>query len=117
MQDDEDSGEFVSKSARKRAADAAQALGTRLTELKDSELQALDLPEKLLDAILLARRITSRGGLARQRQYIGRLMRDIDTAPIESATTRRACAFRHRAPTRAPSGRGRPRWARCRCRA
>ena len=92
MQDDEDSGEFVSKSARKRAADAAQALGTRLTELKDSELQALDLPEKLLDAILLARRITSRGGLARQRQYIGRLMRDIDTAPIEAALARKARA-------------------------
>lgn len=85
MQEDGDSGEFVSKSARKRAADAAQALGTRLTLLRESELQALDLPEKLLEAIQLARRITSRGGLARQRQYIGKLMRDIDLAPIERA--------------------------------
>jgi ribosome-associated protein len=87
MQEDENSGEFgrPSKSARKREADTAQALGTRLTTLKESELRALDLPEKLLDAILLAKRITSRGGLARQRQYIGRLMRDIDLAPIEAA--------------------------------
>jgi ribosome-associated protein len=90
MQEDEDSGEFArydrpSKSQRKRDADAAQALGTRLIELKETELRALELSEALLDAILLAKRITSRGGLARQRQYIGKLMRDIDLAPIESA--------------------------------
>ena len=90
MQEDEDSGEFdrydrPSKSQRKRDADAAQALGTRLIELKETELRALDLPETLLDAIILAKRITSRGGLARQRQYIGKLMRDMDLAPIEAA--------------------------------
>jgi ribosome-associated protein len=89
MQEDEDSGEFAydgpSKSQRKRDADAAQALGTRLIELKEAELKALDLPEPLFDAILLAKRITSRGGLARQRQYIGKLMRQLDLAPIEAA--------------------------------
>jgi ribosome-associated protein len=89
MQEDEDSGEFAydgpSKSQRKRDADSAQKLGTRLIELKESDLVALDLPETLLDAILLAQRITSRGGLARQRQYIGKLMRDLDPAPIEAA--------------------------------
>ncbi|HET9472806.1 MAG TPA: ribosome biogenesis factor YjgA [Steroidobacteraceae bacterium] len=88
MQDDEEMQEFggrPSKSARKREAAAAQDLGTKLIDLKESELRALDLGEKLLDAILLAKRITQRGGLARQRQYIGKLMRDIDTAPIEAA--------------------------------
>jgi ribosome-associated protein len=89
MQDDEDSGEFEydgpSKSQRKREADAAQALGTRLIELKESELRTLELPERLLDALLLAKRITARGGLARQRQYIGKLMRDLDLAPLEEA--------------------------------
>lgn len=88
MQDDEESQEFgerPSKSARKREADAAQDLGTRLIALKESELAALGLPEKLFDAIMLAKRITARGGLARQRQYIGKLMRDIDTAPVEAA--------------------------------
>jgi ribosome-associated protein len=87
MQEDEDTGEFgrPSKSARKREADAAQALGTRLTALRESDLEALQLPERLHEAILLAKRITSRGGLARQRQYIGKLMRDIDPAPIEAA--------------------------------
>jgi len=74
-----------SKSMLKRDAAAAQNLGTRLIALKEAELAALDLPETLLDAILLAKRITSRGGLARQRQYIGKLMRDVDPAPIEAA--------------------------------
>jgi len=88
MQEDEESQEFdgrPSKSARKREAAAAQDLGERLIGLKESDLAALDLPEKLLDAILLAKRITARGGLARQRQYIGKLMRDLDLAPIEAA--------------------------------
>jgi ribosome-associated protein len=87
MQKDEDTGEFAdrpSKSARKREAAAAQDLGTRLIALRESDLEALNLPEKLFDAIMLAKRITARGGLARQRQYIGKLMRDIDPAPIES---------------------------------
>jgi len=88
MQEDEESLEFggrPSKSARKREASAAQDLGERLVSLKESDLAALELPEKLFDAIMLAKRISKRGGLARQRQYIGKLMRDIDTAPIESA--------------------------------
>jgi len=70
---------------RKREADAAQDLGTRLIALKEDDLVALNLPETLHDAILLAKRITSRGGLARQRQFIGKLMRDIDPAAIEAA--------------------------------
>ena len=83
--DENDEYRGPSKSTRKREADAAQDLGTRLIALKESDLVALDLPETLHDAILLAKRITSRGGLARQRQYIGKLMRDVDPAPIEAA--------------------------------
>jgi ribosome-associated protein len=87
MRGKNEDGEYrdLSKSMRKREADAAQDLGTRLIALKESDLAALNLPETLYDAILLAKRITSRGGLARQRQYIGKLMRDIDPAPIEAA--------------------------------
>jgi len=89
MHGKDENGEYrgPSKSMRKREASAAQDLGTRLIALKESELAALNLPETLHDAILLAKRITSRGGLARQRQYIGKLMRDIDPAPIEAALT------------------------------
>ena len=71
-----------SKSSRKRAAHAAQDLGEELIRMRDSELASLNLPESLVDAVHDARRITARGGLARQRQYIGKLMRDVDPEPI-----------------------------------
>lgn len=75
-----------SKSARKRAAHAAQALGEELIQLKPHELESLQLPEELYDAVREAQRIrNTRGGIARQRQYIGKLMREIDTSPIEAA--------------------------------
>jgi ribosome-associated protein len=82
---DDDLHEKPSKSERKRAAHAAQDLGETLIGLRDSELVALDLPERLVDAIREARRIPSRAGGARQRQYIGKLMRDIDPEPIRAA--------------------------------
>ena len=74
-----------SKSARKRAAHEAQDLGETLISLRDAELDALDLPETLADAIREAKRIPSRGGGVRQRQYIGKLMRELDLEPIRSA--------------------------------
>lgn len=79
-----------SKSSRKRAAHAAQDLGETLIGLRDSELVALDLPEILVDAIREARQTPSRGGGARQRQYIGKLMRDVDPEPIRAALSARS---------------------------
>jgi ribosome-associated protein len=78
-----------SKSARKRAAHGAQKLGERLVELRDAELARLDLPERLVDAIRAARTIRTHGALARQRQLIGKLMRDVDPAPILAALDER----------------------------
>ncbi|HEY0939341.1 MAG TPA: ribosome biogenesis factor YjgA [Steroidobacter sp.] len=88
MTDDADDGyqdERPSKSERKRRSDDLQALGEALIELSDSELDALPLPEQLRDAVDLARRITAHGGLYRQKQYIGKLMRKIDAEPIRAA--------------------------------
>ena len=82
--DDESDFDGPSKSARKRAAHAAQDLGEELIRMRDSDLEALNLPETLVDAIRDARHITARGGGARQRQYIGKLMRDIDLEPIRA---------------------------------
>jgi ribosome-associated protein len=79
-----ESSEPPSKSARKRAASAAQQLGEQLIGLPDAELAPLALPEPLLQAIREARRIASRSAGARQRQYIGRLMREIDTARVRA---------------------------------
>jgi len=90
--DDQHDGDEArpSKSARKRAAHAAQDLGEELIGLREAELAALALPEALLEALHAARRIKSRAGLARQRQYIGKLMRDIDAEPIRAALAARS---------------------------
>ena len=78
-----------SKSARKRDAHDAQELGEQLIQLKDLDLKAFELPETLYDAIVEARRLTSRAGLVRQRQYIGKLMRGVDLEPIRTALSSR----------------------------
>lgn len=82
---EEDEYERPSKSERKRRSDDLQALGEQLIELPQSELDALPLPENLREAVVLARRITAHGGLYRQKQYIGKLMRKIDAEPIRAA--------------------------------
>src|SRR5688572_5488331 len=66
------------KSALKRRAQGLQDLGEVLIDLPQTELDALPLPESLRDAVMLARRITQHGGLYRQKQLIGKLMRKID---------------------------------------
>ena len=78
-----------SKSERKRQSTDLQALGEALIELPASEFEALPLPENLRDAVELARRITAHGGLYRQKQYIGKLMRKIDAEPIRAALAAR----------------------------
>ena len=87
--DDEAGAEQPSKSARKRQAHAAQDLGEALIGLPDGELAALAIPEELAAALRAARRITSRAAAARQRQYIGKLMRALDPAPIRAALAAR----------------------------
>src|SRR5688572_6396206 len=93
---DDDPDEAPSKSARKREALDLQSLGEALIELPPAELDALDLPETLHDAIVAARDITSRGAGVRQRQFIGKLMRKVDTEPIRAALERRRDADRAR---------------------
>ncbi len=83
--EDADDTQPPSKSARKRAAHDAQHLGEALVRLRDAELDALQLPEALSEAIRAARNITSRAAAARQRQYIGKLMRAVDVEPIRAA--------------------------------
>lgn len=64
---------------------ALQDLGVQLVALDARRLAALDLPERLVDAIALARTMTRHEAKRRQMQYIGRLMRDIDPAPLRDA--------------------------------
>jgi len=73
------------KGELKRHAQTLQALGEQLIEAPEELVAGLDLPEKLRDAIELARRITSHGALVRQRLFIGKLMRRVDPDPIRAA--------------------------------
>ena len=74
-----------SKSSRKREAHALQKLGERLIAMREADFLTLPLPEMLVEAIRDARRLKSRLALARQRQYIGKLMREVDIEPLEAA--------------------------------
>jgi ribosome-associated protein len=85
VDDSDELAERPSRSARKRAAEYMQKLGVRLVALRESQLAALDLPEELRTALREARRLRGQSALARQHQYIGRLMRELDPAPIEAA--------------------------------
>jgi ribosome-associated protein len=77
-----------SKSAKKREYLALQKLGEDLIGLNEPDLRKMELDEDLLEAVLEARRIKSRGALRRQKQYIGKLMRHVDPEPIRAAMTR-----------------------------
>jgi ribosome-associated protein len=83
--DEEDENDFVSKSQLKRDSHALQDLGEELVGLPAAKLARIPMPEELADAVALARKIKARGGLKRQLQYIGKIMRSIDAEPIEKA--------------------------------
>ncbi len=88
----ETDGEFAepkSKSQLKREADAVQDLGQTLVEMPATRFKAimakLELPDNLREALSACRGMRARGGRRRQLQYIGKLMRGIDTTPIAQA--------------------------------
>ena len=77
-----------SKSKRKREYLALQKLGEALIPLQEPDLRAMDLDEELLEAVLQAKRISKRGALRRQKQYIGKLMGRLDPEPVRTALQR-----------------------------
>ena len=74
-----------SKSQRKRESTALQDLGAELVALSKERLAKIDMPERLRDALLEAQRITKHEARRRQMQYIGKIMRDVDAAPLRAA--------------------------------
>jgi len=76
--------ETVSKTRKKQEMHELQALGADLVRLSDSQLGTIEIPQKLREALLEAKRIRSHEARRRQMQYIGRLMREVDPAPIRS---------------------------------
>ncbi len=85
------------KGELKRQARFTQDLAERLIDAPAEVIDGLALPEKLADAIALARRITAHGAALRQRQFVAKLMRGLDSGPIETALEAEAVATRHEA--------------------
>lgn len=71
-----------SKTKVKKQMHELRDLGVELTGLSKDQLAQLDIPDILRDAIREMHRINKFGAQRRQRQYIGKLMREVDPAPI-----------------------------------
>lgn len=74
-----------SKSARKREHLELQCLGEALVRLGKADLDAMPLDDRLRDAVIEAGTIQSHSALRRQRQLIGKLMRDADADAIRTS--------------------------------
>lgn len=77
--------EFVSRSQKKREVEELQKLGAALVGLPAAQVEALPLPEPLVKAVLEAQRIRSHEARRRQIQFIGKVMRGVDPAPVRAA--------------------------------
>lgn len=92
-----------SKTQRKKEMHALQALGEELVRLRGDQLQRIELPEALREAIAFAHRVTSHEARRRHMQYVGKLMRQADADEIRRALaqvtgeSRGAIALMHRA--------------------
>jgi ribosome-associated protein len=74
-----------SRTVAKEESTELQKLGEQLLILSAAQIAKLDLPEKLVDAVAEAKRITNFEGKRRQMQYIGKLMRKVEPEPIRAA--------------------------------
>ncbi len=74
-----------SRTQRKKADHARKALGEALVALAPEQMAAIDLPSELHEAVQLARKTRAHGARRRQIQYIGALLRRIDTDPVKKA--------------------------------
>ncbi|MFZ4479558.1 MAG: ribosome biogenesis factor YjgA [Rhodoferax sp.] len=73
-----------SRTDLKRESSELQKLGEDLLTLRADLMARLALSEKLKDAVLEARRITNFEGKRRQMQFIGKLMRQVDPATLQT---------------------------------
>jgi ribosome-associated protein len=74
--------EEKSKSQIKREMQELQKVGERLVELSSDQVRKIEIPEELREAVLFAQTIKKREARRRQIQYVGSLMRHVDTDPI-----------------------------------
>ncbi len=83
-EDFSDGNERPSKTRQKKAMHELRDLGAELVELSAGQLKRIDLPEDILAAVRECQKITAHGAHRRQLQYLGKLMRSADDAPIRA---------------------------------
>lgn len=83
-----------SKSERKREQLDLQALGEQLATLPIELRRTLPIDERLQDALDELDRMKSHGAIRRQKQYIGKLMRGVDAAPLRELIAARTASER-----------------------
>jgi ribosome-associated protein len=94
---------LISKSARKRQMHELQDLGAALVRMRADQLARIEMPDELREAIADCRKMTRHEAVRRQMQLIGRIMRNLDAAPISAqlerlhAPSHRQTALFHRA--------------------
>ena len=76
-----------SKSQRKREAHAVRDLGVQLVKLEAAQLEKIPLPDAIREAVVQAQQIKAHGARRRQLQYLGKLLRQIDSEPIAETLT------------------------------
>ena len=75
----------ASRTDLKRESDELQDLGKELLGLRADLAESLGLPDKLIDALAEAKRITNFEGKRRQMQYVGKIMRKLDPELVLAA--------------------------------
>ncbi len=83
-EDFSDGNERPSKTRQKKAMHELRDLGAELVGLSAGQLKRIDLPEDILAAVRECQKITAHGAHRRQLQYLGKLMRGADDAPIRA---------------------------------
>ncbi len=78
-------GSEISKTDLKRESTELQKLGAALIALRKDLFDGLNLPDRLVEALREADRITNFEGKRRQMQFVGKLMRLLDEDTLAAA--------------------------------
>ncbi len=73
-----------SRNRRKDEANRKREIADEIAALNEADFRALAIPDDIREAFVLARRVDAHGGKRRQLQLVAKMMRLIDTGPIEA---------------------------------
>lgn len=82
---DPDTDDAPSKTQIKKAMLELQELGIELIELPQDRLDAIEMDDRLREALQELKRITAHSARKRQMQYVGKLLRGEDPEPFRKA--------------------------------